>query len=95
MDTMRAALSQACYYPDRAMRAARAGLALYLGVDENCVLPTAGGAAGSMQYKKYNGVCDCIVKIVQKRGLPGLYRGICANYMKAIPAISIKYMSGC
>ena len=45
MDTMRAALSQACYYPDRAMRAARAGLALYLGVDENCVLPTAGGAA--------------------------------------------------
>ena len=45
MDTMRAALSQACYYPDRAMRAARAGLALYLGVDESCVLPTAGGAA--------------------------------------------------
>ena len=45
MDTMRAALSQACYYPDRAMRAARTGLALYLGVDENCVLPTAGGAA--------------------------------------------------
>ena len=45
MDTMRAALSQACYYPDRAMRAARAGLALYLGADENCVLPTAGGAA--------------------------------------------------
>ena len=45
MDTMRAALLQACYYPDRAMRAARAGLALYLGVDESCVLPTAGGAA--------------------------------------------------
>lgn len=45
MDTMRAALAQACYYPDRTMRAARAGLSAYLGVDENCVLPTAGGAA--------------------------------------------------
>lgn len=45
METMRAALMQACYYPDRAMRAARAGLAAYLGVDEACVLPTAGGAA--------------------------------------------------
>ena len=46
-----------------------------------------------VHYKKYNGVFDCMKKIIQKRGLPGLYRGICANYMKAIPAISIKYMS--
>lgn len=56
-------------------------------------MPTSSMAKGTMQYKKYNGVWDCIVKIVQKRGFPGLYRGICANYMKAIPAISIKYMS--
>ena len=46
-----------------------------------------------VHYKKYNGVWDCLVKIVKKRGIAGLYRGICANYMKAIPAISIKYMS--
>lgn len=45
MATMQGALAQACYYPDRAMRAARAGLAAYLGVAEGCVLPTAGGAA--------------------------------------------------
>lgn len=45
MDTMRAALAQACYYPDRVMRAACAGLSAYLGVPESCVLPTAGGAA--------------------------------------------------
>ena len=48
---------------------------------------------GKVHYKQYNGVCDCIVKIIQNRGPQGLYRGICANYMKAIPAISIKYMS--
>lgn len=42
---MQKALSDARYYPDRSMRAARKGLAQYLGVDEACVLPTAGGAA--------------------------------------------------
>ena len=31
------------YYPDPAMRAARAGLAAYAGVPVECVLPTAGG----------------------------------------------------
>lgn len=45
MQTMRDALSSARYYPDRTMRAARAGLAAYAGVPEACVLPTAGGAA--------------------------------------------------
>ena len=48
---------------------------------------------GKVHYKHYDGVWDCIVKIIQNRGPQGLYRGICANYMKAIPAISIKYMS--
>ena len=33
------------FYPDRAMRAARAGLAAYLGVPEAHILPAAGGAA--------------------------------------------------
>lgn len=45
MQTMRDALSSARYYPDRAMRAARAGLAAYAGVPEACILPAAGGAA--------------------------------------------------
>lgn len=45
MRTMQAALDHARYYPDRAMRAARAGLAVYAGVPEACILPTAGGAA--------------------------------------------------
>lgn len=45
MRAMQAALGNARYYPDRAMRAARAGLAAYAGVPEACILPTAGGAA--------------------------------------------------
>ena len=43
MRAMQAALHNARYYPDRAMRAARAGLAVYAGVPEACILPTAGG----------------------------------------------------
>ena len=43
MRAMQAALDDARYYPDRAMRAARAGLAAYAGVPEVCILPTAGG----------------------------------------------------
>ena len=45
MDVMRRSLLDARYYPDRAMRAARRGLAVYAGVPEECILPTAGGAA--------------------------------------------------
>lgn len=44
MQTMRGALSDAKYYPDRSMRAARRGLAAYAGLPEACILPTAGGA---------------------------------------------------
>ncbi|MGN0772431.1 MAG: pyridoxal phosphate-dependent aminotransferase [Candidatus Ventricola sp.] len=45
MRAMQAALCNARYYPDRALRAARAGLAAYAGVPEACILPTAGGVA--------------------------------------------------
>ena len=38
-------LSRMRYYPDLAMRAAKRGLAAYAGVDEACILPTAGGVA--------------------------------------------------
>ena len=42
---MMEALKDVRFYPDRAMRAARRGLAEWLGVDETQVLTTAGGAA--------------------------------------------------
>lgn len=44
-DAMQAALADVCYYPDRAMKRARRGLAAYAGVPEDCILPAAGGAA--------------------------------------------------
>ena len=44
MDVMQQALADARYYPDRAMKAARRGLAAYAGMSEECILPTAGGA---------------------------------------------------
>lgn len=43
--TLLDAVSNARYYPDRSMAAARGGLAAYLGIDAACVLPTAGGTA--------------------------------------------------
>lgn len=42
---MRDALADVKYYPDRSMAGARRGLAAYAGVPEDCILPTAGGAA--------------------------------------------------
>lgn len=55
-------------------------------------MPVLQEMEGKMQYKEYKGVVDCIKQIVRRRGICGLYRGISANYMKAIPAISMKYM---
>ena len=45
MDAMEKALDCVRYYPDRAMRDARAGLAAYAGVREENILPTCGGIA--------------------------------------------------
>ena len=36
-------MENVCYYPDPQMRRSRAALAEYLGLDADCVLPTAGG----------------------------------------------------
>lgn len=45
VQTLTAAVRDARYYPDRSMAAARRGLAAYLGVAEDQVLPTPGGAS--------------------------------------------------
>ncbi len=44
METLRRAVTDTRYYPDRHMRMARQGLAAALGVGADCILPTAGGA---------------------------------------------------
>lgn len=43
-ETLRRAVADTRYYPDRHMRMAREGLAAALGVGADCILPTAGGA---------------------------------------------------
>ena len=45
MEAIQSALAAVRYYPDRAMKRARRGLAAYAGVPEDCILPAAGGAA--------------------------------------------------
>jgi len=45
MQAMQDALFHTRYYPDRAMKSAKYGLAAYAGVLPECILPTAGGAA--------------------------------------------------
>lgn len=45
MDAMREALHNTRYYSDPVMKDARDGIAAYVGVSPDCILPTAGGAA--------------------------------------------------
>lgn len=42
--------------------------------------------------QRYNGIVDCISKIAREEGVAALYRGITANFLKAIPAVSINYV---
>ncbi len=40
---------------------------------------------------KYDGMIDCIRKIVKTEGVPGLYRGLVANYVKTFPTFAIQF----
>ena len=40
---------------------------------------------------KYNGIFDCVKKIVKTEGIPGLYRGVMANYVKTFPTFAIQF----
>jgi len=40
---------------------------------------------------KYNGIIDCIRKVVRLEGIPGLYRGLLANYAKTFPTFAIQF----
>ena len=44
-ESLREALGKVRYYPDPEMKQARRGIALFLGVPEECVLPVSGGMA--------------------------------------------------
>ena len=40
---------------------------------------------------RYNGIIDCIKKIVKTEGIQGLYRGLLANYVKTFPTFAIQF----
>ena len=41
---------------------------------------------------KYDGIMDCIQKIIKKDGVVGLYRGLGACYLKIFPAAAIQFL---
>jgi len=41
---------------------------------------------------KYNGIVDCVQKIVRTEGIQGLYRGLMPCYMKIFPSSAIQFM---
>ena len=40
---------------------------------------------------KYNGIIDCILKIIKTDGFTGLYRGLLACYIKVFPTMGIQF----
>ena len=42
---------------------------------------------------KYNGIIDCIKKIISNEGFTGLYRGLSATYIKLFPTIGIQFLA--
>ena len=41
----------------------------------------------------YNGMLDCFKHIIKKDGVQGLFRGLLANYLKAVPASAITFVA--
>ena len=39
-----------------------------------------------------NGMFDMFKTIIQKNGIPGLYRGVLPSYIKVVPACCLHYM---
>jgi len=42
---------------------------------------------------KYNGIIDCVKKIIANEGIIGLYRGLPASYIKLFPTIGIQFLA--
>jgi len=40
---------------------------------------------------KYDGIIDCVRKIIKNDGILGLYRGLFFGYMKCVPAVAIQF----
>lgn len=42
--------------------------------------------------KRYNGTIDCFLKVLKQKGVRGLFSGLGANYIKAVPASSCAFV---
>jgi len=47
----------------------------------------------SLEVPRYNGIIDCIQKIIKTEGFYGLYRGLSINYIKTFPTLAIQFYS--
>lgn len=41
---------------------------------------------------KYCGMCDCMYQLYSREGATGLFRGLMANYLKAVPASAVAFV---
>ena len=41
---------------------------------------------------KYDGMIDCMVRLVRRDGVSALYRGLFANYLKVVPSVSMAFV---
>jgi solute carrier family 25 phosphate transporter 23/24/25/41 len=46
---------------------------------------------GFLNTPKYDGIIDCVRKIVKNEGISGLYKGLGSAYMKVFPALAIQF----
>jgi hypothetical protein len=44
-------------------------------------------------HEKYDGLVDCIRRIVKNEGMRGLFKGLVPCYLKVIPATAILFMT--
>eukprot|EP00347_Sterkiella_histriomuscorum_P019318 403342110 len=49
--------------------------------------------SGMEGHEKYDGVVDCVKKIVSKEGYKGMFKGLIPCYLKVIPATAILFMT--
>lgn len=43
--------------------------------------------------EKYEGVVDCVSKIIRQEGMQGMFKGLVPCYLKVIPATAILFMT--
>ena len=41
---------------------------------------------------KYDGMLDCLVRLVRRDGVGALYKGLTANYLKVVPSVSMAFV---